>query len=662
MPPIIPRNRGPIEELLARLDGVKQAGKGWIALCPAHPDNNPSLSISRGADGRALLHCFAGCEVKEILAAVGMKLPDLFRASATSKYKSNDKPSGGKTYPTWEAAMNALDNHCGQRSGTWQYRDAGGKVVAVVGRWPTRLRDGTECKTYRPVSLHNDGWRIKDPPGLWPLYPLPEITAAKESLTVVVEGEKCADAAASIGLLATTSAHGAQSADKTDWTPLAGRNVLIFPDNDPAGMAYARAVALILFKLSPPARVVKIVDLPGLGDGEDIFDFIAARNKAGKKASEIRQEILDLAENTKPKSQLAALIGSIKQYATDEIVIGSKDGPPPDVRAASMADVMKRIDGIKYLVPKYIPFGMLSMIVAEPGRGKSSFALWLTRTVITGGDWFSGAKGPAKPGFVLWCDTEGSAAMNVDRIKNWGLPAEGIKVPFEDEPLLPINLHCEEHLARIEAVIVKYRIQLVVIDSLRGAHGGDENNSQVAQVLQRLAVIAERTNAAIVIVHHTKKLMLEEDICANSSRGSNAILAMVRAQLGIDKPDAKSDWCRLQMLKENLGLKPRPIGFRISSKGLEFGPAPKRPHKETEKDRAEEWLKAHMEPGRWYKAADLEDEAKQDGISDAALRRARNDLGIVKPHCLRKTKDGWEWRLPGDGKAAGKTPRETVTP
>ena len=72
-----------------------------------------------------------------------------------------------------------------------------------------------------------------------------------------------------------------------------------------------------------------------------------------------------------------------------------------------------------------------------------------------------------------------------------------------------------------------------------------------------------------------------EEIAADSSRGSNAIVAMVRSQLGIDKPDKDSDWCRLQMLKENLGLRPKPIGFRVTSKGIEFGEAPEKPDKET---------------------------------------------------------------------------------
>jgi hypothetical protein len=205
-----------------------------------------------------------------------------------------------------------------------------------------------------------------------------------------------------------------------------------------------------------------------------------------------------------------------------------------------------------------------------------------------------------------------------------------------------VSLGSWEHLHRIEAVIVKHQIKLVVIDSLRGAHEGDENNSRVAGVLQGLAKIAERTGAAIIVIHHTRKLAVDEEVTANASRGSNAIVGMVRSQLGIDKPDPKSDWCRLRMLKENLGLKPKPIGFRVTGQGLEFGMAPERPKKETVKDRAMQFLLAKMEPGRQYRAAELIEYADQQGISKDALHRARADLGIEPA----KTKEGWIWKLP----------------
>lgn len=67
-----------IEKILDRLDGVKRAGKGWKAKCPAHDDSDPSLSLREADDGRVLLHCFAQCSAYDIVSAVGLELSDLF--------------------------------------------------------------------------------------------------------------------------------------------------------------------------------------------------------------------------------------------------------------------------------------------------------------------------------------------------------------------------------------------------------------------------------------------------------------------------------------------------------------------------------------------------------------------------------------------------------
>jgi hypothetical protein len=67
------------EALLSRLDGVRKSGAGrWVARCPAHEDRSPSLSIGEGTDGRLLMRCFAGCEVAEVVGAIGLDLSDLF--------------------------------------------------------------------------------------------------------------------------------------------------------------------------------------------------------------------------------------------------------------------------------------------------------------------------------------------------------------------------------------------------------------------------------------------------------------------------------------------------------------------------------------------------------------------------------------------------------
>ena len=70
---------GGIDNLLSRLDKVKRTGDGkYQSRCPAHDDRGPSLSIRETDDGRVLLHCFAGCSVHDVLAAVGMEINDLF--------------------------------------------------------------------------------------------------------------------------------------------------------------------------------------------------------------------------------------------------------------------------------------------------------------------------------------------------------------------------------------------------------------------------------------------------------------------------------------------------------------------------------------------------------------------------------------------------------
>src|SRR5262249_22125762 len=148
----------------------------------------------------------------------------------------------GKTYPTYKEAIASLDavmsRENARRVATHAYRDRDGKRVAVVTRYDLPTPEGErQGKTFRPISRHSDGWRISDPPGLWPLYNLHLLDAAGR--VFVCEGERCADALAELGLSASTSAHGAKSPGKSDWSALAGREVCILPDADEAGEQYA---------------------------------------------------------------------------------------------------------------------------------------------------------------------------------------------------------------------------------------------------------------------------------------------------------------------------------------------------------------------------------------------------------------------------------------
>lgn len=71
-----------LDKVLGRLDKVKPAGRNkWKACCPAHNDKAPSLAISETSDGTVLLKCWVGCTARDIVAAIGLELRDLFPGS-----------------------------------------------------------------------------------------------------------------------------------------------------------------------------------------------------------------------------------------------------------------------------------------------------------------------------------------------------------------------------------------------------------------------------------------------------------------------------------------------------------------------------------------------------------------------------------------------------
>ena len=67
-----------LNTFLSYLDGVHKSGDGFRSKCPAHEgDNDSILSIRETEDGRVLVKCFYGCEVKEVLSAIGLEFADI---------------------------------------------------------------------------------------------------------------------------------------------------------------------------------------------------------------------------------------------------------------------------------------------------------------------------------------------------------------------------------------------------------------------------------------------------------------------------------------------------------------------------------------------------------------------------------------------------------
>ena len=287
----------PVKRVLAKLPSAKKSGKGWLACCPAHDDRNPSLSVSEGDDGTALLKCHTGCTMAAILAAVDLTPRDLFpdKADATPNRNAKPQPNAptGRLFASACDAVAELERIHGKRSAMWTYHDAAANPVGLVVRW-----DRSEGKKdIRPVSRHADGWRVGAMPNPRTLYGLPELETAKR--VIVTEGEKAADAARSLGFVATTSAGGSQAAEKSNWQPLAGKEVWILPDHDAPGRKYADTVAATLVRLHP-AMLVKVLELPNLPESGDLVDWIETHRDA-TEPSVMRAEIEAIACTVEPE-------------------------------------------------------------------------------------------------------------------------------------------------------------------------------------------------------------------------------------------------------------------------------------------------------------------------------------------------------------------------
>jgi putative DNA primase/helicase len=165
----------------------------------------------------------------------------------------------------------------GPATAKWDYLDADGQLIAVVYRYDP---PGGK-KEFRPWDAKR---RKMAPPEPRPLYHQPGIATA--DTVVLVEGEKCAQALIDAGIVATTAMHGANApVDKTDWSPLAGKTILIWPDRDKPGWEYADAVSHVI--LAADARSCRILYPPedkpegwdaadAITDGFDIDGFLRA--------------------------------------------------------------------------------------------------------------------------------------------------------------------------------------------------------------------------------------------------------------------------------------------------------------------------------------------------------------------------------------------------
>jgi hypothetical protein len=165
-------------------------------------------------------------------------------------------------------------------------------------------------KVIRPLSWDGTGWRWKRPPAALPLLNLQQLQAKPDAPVLVVEGEKTADAATRLlpSCVVTTWAGGCKATGKTDWTPLAGRKVTLWPDNDDVGRDAMQAVAALLQKVGA-ASVKVVANPPDAPAGWDLADadWTPAQAAEWVKANRSVVEVVEApAKRQPPAPQLAA--------------------------------------------------------------------------------------------------------------------------------------------------------------------------------------------------------------------------------------------------------------------------------------------------------------------------------------------------------------------
>lgn len=272
---------------------VKEVGAETLCNCPAHDDTNPSLNVRLADNGNLLVKCRANCSNTAIVEAIGWTMRDLMRAG-TNQTGTKKKPAKAKkSYPSIEDIVHAAARwKNGAAESCHTYQDGSGRDVFGVIR--VRKPDGT--KEVPQFRREGDAWVFGGIGKNRPLYNLPAIQELQAGAAIAFfEGEQKADLSSQLGLVATSTSQGAGNGKLSDFSPLCDLRVLIFPDNDEAGIKHMNDVAARGYKAGAASVAhVKLPDLPKKGD---VVDFHRLHSESGVDDAGILAKIYAAIEN-----------------------------------------------------------------------------------------------------------------------------------------------------------------------------------------------------------------------------------------------------------------------------------------------------------------------------------------------------------------------------
>lgn len=229
-----------------------------------------------GSDPISLLAAIRSCGMAEAARELDERLATGITQPAYEPPKYREKGEWVPIIPVPANAGAATFKHhrFGKASRTWEYLDAKGRLIGYVCRFD--LPDGGKDVVPRCYCQGGDGrqWRWLSFPKPRPLYGLNELAQRPGAGVLIVEGEKACDAARAIcpGVVITWPG-GGKATRFVDWSPLAGRKVLIWPDADQPGHKAAAEIAAALKGIASKVRILQPPD--GVLEGWDAADAVA---------------------------------------------------------------------------------------------------------------------------------------------------------------------------------------------------------------------------------------------------------------------------------------------------------------------------------------------------------------------------------------------------
>jgi RecA-family ATPase len=502
---------------------------------------------------------------------------------------------------------------------TYDYVDGSGELLFQVCRF-----DPKDFRQRRPDPAAPGGWSWKLGDVRRVLYRLPEILDAHDDRTVfIVEGEKDADRLASLGLIATTNAGGAKKWRVEYAAALAGRRVVILPDNDEAGREHAAEVRASLQRAGVRAAVLDLDGLPRKGDVSDWLD-------RGGDAATLTQRATEALREAEPRPRF---------YSASDLA-----GQPVPPR--------------EWHVGGLIPAGTVTMLGGDGGTGKSLLALQLAVATAAGREWIG--RPVERPGGALFVsaeDDEGELHRRLADIAS----AEGLdfgdldaltlrSLAGEDALLATLDrkgnvLTTTPLFDELDERLGEDRPELLILDTLADLHSGEENSrAHARQFVGFLRGLAIRHGCAVLLLAHPSLTGMST---GSGLSGSTAWSASVRSRLYLERiaeegfepdPDAR----RLVAKKANYARTGAEIGLNWRA-GVFVADAP-----ETGLDRMAAGVKAQRvfmrllrqfaEDGRYVSASPSTTYAptvfarhpEAEGISKRAFASAMDTLFAAK--------------------------------